>query len=179
AAKANVELKRIVAGKTGTTNDSNDTWFIGFSPDLVAGIYVGYDKPRTMGKKETGASVALPAFIDFMKAALKDEPNKPFRVPRGIQLVKVNLKSGQPSMGTEEDPRQIDEAFITGGPIFIPGVSGPYKEENLTRTATPAPAATPQEGVTRIDAAPAQAPLPLQDPAANGPLPVVGTGALY
>lgn len=181
AARANAELHRTLAGKTGTTNDSNDTWFIGFSPDLVAGVFVGYDKPRTMGKKETGASVALPAFIDFMKNALKDEPNKPFRIPRGIQLVKVNLHTGQPATGTEEDPRVIDEAFITGGPIFIPGISGPYKPSILDAVKpapTPAPAA---------DAPPAadgsQPPIdmnaPLQEPNEARKAPVAGTGGLY
>ena len=119
------EIGKVVAGKTGTTNDSLDTWFVGFTPDLVAGVFVGYDKPRTLGKKETGSSVALPAFISFMKTALADVPNKPFRVPRGIQLVKVDLHSGMPidSFNDEELPEMkiIDESFVVGDPIFIPG----------------------------------------------------------
>ena len=55
-----------LAGKTGTTNDSNDTWFVGFSPDLVVGVYIGFDQPRALGKRETGATVAAPVFSDFM-----------------------------------------------------------------------------------------------------------------
>lgn len=121
AARSN-EIGKTVAGKTGTTNDSLDTWFVGFTPDLVAGVFVGYDKPRTLGKRETGASVALPAFIDFMKNALADVPNKPFKVPRGIQLVKVDLHTGLPLDGTEPpDSKIIEEAFVVGDPVFIPG----------------------------------------------------------
>ncbi len=121
AARA-AQIGKIVAGKTGTTNDSLDTWFIGFTPDLVAGVFVGYDKPRTLGKKETGASVALPAFISFMKDALADVPNKPFHIPHGIQLVKILRDTGQPPDGTEPpDAKIIDEAFVVGEPIFVPG----------------------------------------------------------
>jgi penicillin-binding protein 1A len=184
AARAWADLKKTVAGKTGTTNDSNDTWFIGYSPDLVAGIYVGYDKPRTMGKKETGSSVALPAFIDFMKEALKDAPNTPFRVPRGVQLVKVSLQTGQPVTGSETDARVIDEAFITGGPIFIPGISGPYKEPAPRSTASlPSVAAQPQKTVGP-DGEMLQGPQTSQDAQGEDPAPlsappVVGTGALY
>lgn len=189
AARAWSELHRTLAGKTGTTNDSNDTWFIGFSPDLVAGVFVGYDKPRTMGKKETGASVALPAFIDFMKNALKDVPDKPFHMPRGIQLVKVNLHTGQPPTGMEEDSRTIDEAFITGGPIFVPGISGPYNDSMLTAPAKPAATVTTtpsaaafeqqgQNGETITDLT--QPAAPSEDQLAPRPsAPVVGTGALY
>lgn len=117
------EIGKIVGGKTGTTNDSLDTWFVGFTPDLVAGVFVGYDKPRTLGKKETGSSVALPAFIAFMKEALADVPNKPFRVPRGIQLVKVDLHTGQPADLAQPGAKLIEEAFVTGPPIYIPGVT--------------------------------------------------------
>ncbi len=124
-ARAHLELKNIVAGKTGTTNDSRDTWFIGFTPDLVAGVFIGYDKPRTLGKRETGASVALPAFIAFMKDALADKPNTPFRIPRGIQLVPVDLHTGIPVAAAPPGDRVIDEAFITGAPIYIPGVTAP------------------------------------------------------
>lgn len=121
AARA-AQIGKIVAGKTGTTNDSLDTWFVGFAPDLVAGVFVGYDKPKTLGRKETGASVALPAFIDFMKQALADIPNKPFRVPRGIQLTSIDLHSGVAIDGTEPpDTRIIEEAFIVGDPVFVPG----------------------------------------------------------
>ena len=145
AARAHLELKNIVAGKTGTTNDSNDTWFIGFSPDLVAGVFVGYDKPRTMGKKETGASVALPAFISFMKEALKDKPNTPFRVPKGIQFVKVDLHTGIPVSAAPATGTVIDEAFITSSAIAVPGIT-PKAETPTAPSATPEHATTPLQG---------------------------------
>ena len=174
AARANAELHRTLAGKTGTTNDSNDTWFIGFSPDLVAGVFVGYDKPRTLGKKETGASVALPAFIDFMKNALKDQPDKPFHIPRGIQLVKVNLHTGQPPIGDESDPRVIDEAFITGGPIFIPGISGPYNDSIVE-----APKPMPSQSQNDIAGESGDTVTDLSQPQIPAAPPVAGTGGLY
>lgn len=90
-------LKRHLAGKTGTTNDNKDAWFIGFSPDLVAGVYVGYDEPVSLGRVETGAAAALPIFYDFMKEALADVPDSDFRMPQGIKLVRINPKTGKQS----------------------------------------------------------------------------------
>ena len=116
-ARAHLEIGKTLAGKTGTTNDSLDTWFVGFTPDIVAGVFIGYDKPRTLGKKETGASVALPAFIDFMKNALKDVPDKPFKVPEGIKFVKVDLHSGlAASVTNPSSGKVIDEAFLVNNP---------------------------------------------------------------
>jgi len=83
-----------LAGKTGTSNESRDTWFVGFSPDLACGIYVGFDNPRTLGKVEQGATVAAPIFRDFMKGALADVPATPFRVPPGIEFVSVDRLTG-------------------------------------------------------------------------------------
>ena len=84
-----------LAGKTGTTNESRDTWFIGFSPDLAVGVYVGFDKPKPLGKRETGSSVAAPIFKSFMEAALQNKPAIPFRVPPGLQLVRVDSRTGK------------------------------------------------------------------------------------
>ncbi len=112
------KLGKILGGKTGTTNESRDTWFIGFSPDLVAGIYVGFDQPQSLGRKETGASVALPGFIKFMEKALKDKPSTPFRVPPGIQFIKVDEKTGLPPLPGTTD-RIVLEAFKEGE---IPGM---------------------------------------------------------
>jgi penicillin-binding protein 1A len=83
-----------IAGKTGTTNDEKDAWFIGFSPDIVVGIYLGYDKPRHLGNKATGGVLAAPIARDFLKLALADKPAIPFRVPAGIKLIRVDAKSG-------------------------------------------------------------------------------------
>ncbi len=88
------EVGKPIAGKTGTTNDEKDAWFVGFSPDLVVGIYVGYDKPRNLGAKATGGVLAAPIARDFMKLALADKPAIPFRVPAGIKLILVDQLSG-------------------------------------------------------------------------------------
>jgi penicillin-binding protein 1A len=101
-----------LAGKTGTTNDSNDTWFMGFSPDLAAGVYIGFDQPHSLGKHETGAMVSAPAFRDFMIGALKDKPAIPFRIPPGIRLVRVSAKTGQLAQPGDKDV--IYEAFKPG-----------------------------------------------------------------
>jgi penicillin-binding protein 1A len=89
------DLKRPIAGKTGTTNDEKDAWFIGFTPDLVAGVYMGYDKPRHLGRDATGGHLSAPIARDFFKAALADKPAMPFRVPPGIKLIRVDVKTGQ------------------------------------------------------------------------------------
>ncbi|MDD2839633.1 MAG: PBP1A family penicillin-binding protein [Rickettsiales bacterium] len=83
-----------VGAKTGTTNDGKDAWFIGFSPDLVVGVYVGFDRPEYLGLNEMGSSVAGPIFVNFMKNALKDKPSIPFRVPDTVKLIKIDTKTG-------------------------------------------------------------------------------------
>ena len=105
-------IKKPLAGKTGTTNDSNDTWFIGFSPDLVVGIFVGFDTPKTLGPRETGASVASPMFRDFMQLALDQSDVPPFRIPSRAKLIKVNLKTG--NIARKSDKNVILETFYPG-----------------------------------------------------------------
>ena len=100
-------VKRIVpgtplAGKTGTTNESKDAWFVGYSPDLVAAVYVGYDTPKPMGKSATGGQVAAPIFANFMKDAL-DGKKVPFRAPPGIRTVPVNRYTGLRASSGEKD----------------------------------------------------------------------------
>ena len=91
---ASSEVGKPIAGKTGTTNDEKDAWFVGFSPDLVVGVYLGYDKPRKLGRGATGGHLAAPIVSDFMKLALADKPAVPFRVPAGIKLIRVDAKTG-------------------------------------------------------------------------------------
>jgi len=88
------QLGKHLAGKTGTSNESKDTWFIGFSPDLVVGVFVGFDSPKTLGAREQGASVALPLFIGFMKQALENFPDKPFPIPDGLQVIGIDPETG-------------------------------------------------------------------------------------
>jgi penicillin-binding protein 1A len=101
-----------LAGKTGTTNDAKDAWFVGFSPDLVVAIYVGFDEPKTLGAREWGSTAALPIFRDFMSAALQGKDVPPFRIPPGVNLVKIDRMSGQPAYGSGGDT--IWEAFRPG-----------------------------------------------------------------
>jgi len=101
-----------LAGKTGTTNESRDTWFMGFSPDLVAGVFVGFDTPKPLGRREAGSSVAAPIFRDFMAAALADKPATPFRIPNDISMIRVNARTGQDAIAGERNV--IWEAFKQG-----------------------------------------------------------------
>ncbi|MBM3608883.1 MAG: penicillin-binding protein 1A [Alphaproteobacteria bacterium] len=101
---------KTVAGKTGTTNDAKDVWFVGFSPDLAVGVYLGYDRPRSLGAKATGGAYAAPLVAAFLKDALRDKPNIPFRVPPGVKLISINPQTGMRSTGAES----ILEAFKPG-----------------------------------------------------------------
>jgi len=104
-------LGRPLGGKTGTTNDSFDNWFMGFSPDLVVGVYVGMDTPEQMGR-ETGSSSAAPIVKDFFETVLKNQSKVPFRIPDGVTLAPVNRSTGEPSyIGA---PDFILEAFKPG-----------------------------------------------------------------
>jgi penicillin-binding protein 1A len=107
------DVGKPIAGKTGTTNDQKDAWFIGFSPDLVVGVYIGYDKPRNLGRTATGGHLAAPIARDFMKIALADKPATPFRIPAGIKLVRVDAKTGMRA-GPGDTGKTILEAFKPG-----------------------------------------------------------------
>tara|TARA_E500000178_G_scaffold164475_1_gene163883 strand:+ start:2425 stop:4785 length:2361 start_codon:yes stop_codon:yes gene_type:complete len=96
-------LKVPLAGKTGTTNDNNDAWFIGFSSNLIVGVYVGYDNPKTLGKNETGSKVALPIFKDFVENALFKEDFKDFEIPENIYLTSINYDTGIKSAPGEKN----------------------------------------------------------------------------
>ena len=133
------EVGRPLAGKTGTTNDSFDTWFIGFSPDLAIGVYVGFDKPKSLGPREQGASVAAPVFKQFVAEALDGEPIIPFRIPTGIRLVRINPESGLPARPGEQNI--ILEAFRPGsepetqGPV-LDGLNSLVSDESTLRAGT-------------------------------------------
>ncbi|PCJ99438.1 MAG: penicillin-binding protein [Zetaproteobacteria bacterium] len=105
-------LGRPLAGKTGTTNDSRDAWFIGFSPNLVVGVFTGFDNPRSLGKRETGSSVAVPIFKSFMGQVLADKPPAPFRKPAGIRNLRINAETG--ARARPGDKRVIWESFVIG-----------------------------------------------------------------
>ena len=106
------DVGRPIAGKTGTTNDEKDVWFIAFTPDIVVGVYLGYDRPRPLGRGVTGGQYAAPIVGDFLKTALADKPAQPFRVPPGIKLIRINAKTGYRAQPGDE--RVILEAFKPG-----------------------------------------------------------------
>ena len=167
-----------LAGKTGTTNDSNDTWFVGFSPDLAAGVFVGFDTPKSLGGHETGASVAAPAFRDFMAAALKDKPAIPFRIPPGIRLVRVNATTGQ--LAQPGDKTVIYEAFKPGtepnGNSAVAGGNAATDDEDAASMGSVPDDATVGEA---LPGPAGTAPLTPTNSTAPRTVPAGGTGGLY
>jgi penicillin-binding protein 1A len=106
------QLGRPAAGKTGTTNDSLDAWFVGFTPEIITGVWIGYDGARSLGSGETGARAALPIWLDFMKEATKGTPSTDFEAPEGIIYVPIDPKTGR--LVRVSHPGAILEAFIQG-----------------------------------------------------------------
>ncbi|AWN39892.1 penicillin-binding protein 1A [Methylobacterium durans] len=129
------QIGKPLAGKTGTTNDAKDAWFVGFSPDLAVGVYLGFDKPRSLGDRATGGGLAAPIVLDFLKNALKDKPPTPFRVPPGIKLIRVSASSGMRA-GSGEGAGTILEAFK-------PGTAPP--DAYVAQPAAPPPGAVPPD----------------------------------
>mgnify|MGYP001461384677 FL=1 len=115
-------LNRPVAGKTGTSNDYKDAWFIGFTPELAVGVYIGFDTPRNMGKQATGGEMSVPIFTDFMADALRGKPPTPFNMPAGMTQVWIDPATGVKAMGGQS---AIYEAFKPGtGPNLVTSVIG-------------------------------------------------------
>ena len=108
-AKKLKSLKVPLAGKTGTTNNNFDAWFIGFSSNVVIGVYIGYDNPKTLGKFETGSKAALPIFKDFVENSLYKEDFNEFEIPENIYLTSLNYDTGQKSI--PGDKNKIIEAL--------------------------------------------------------------------
>jgi penicillin-binding protein 1A len=113
-AAASAALNRPVAGKTGTTDDLADAWFVGFSPTLVAGAWVGFDQKKTLGEGETGARAALPIWIDFMKAAHGDRPADQFTKPARVVYAPIDRRTGFLSTPDSHCPTPFLEAFLEG-----------------------------------------------------------------
>jgi penicillin-binding protein 1A len=179
-----------LAGKTGTSNGPNDTWFVGFSPNLAVGVFVGFDQPVPLGGREQGATVAAPVFKEFMAAALQDTPGIPFRVPPGIRLARVNATTGR--LAEPGEKNVIFEAFKPGseptgdeapvtmsdvpeygggpdGPLPPPGFGDSSGDLGASGVSALLPGAPPP-GATIT-------PLPIPRPARTAP--ATGTGGLY
>ncbi|MBI1211611.1 MAG: PBP1A family penicillin-binding protein [Alphaproteobacteria bacterium] len=130
-----------LAGKTGTTNDFKDAWFMGFSPNMVAGVYVGFDEPASMGHGETGGHDAAPVFREFMKAAIGDQPAVPFRIPPGVRMVRVDLHSGRPVneggiMEAFKAGTEPGSGYIARGDTSDSSAEGPTDEDPNATTQT-------------------------------------------
>ena len=110
--KSKVLNRSDLAGKTGTTNDFRDAWFSGFNRDVVATVWIGFDKPTNLGKSESGAKAALPVWIDYMKTALDGVEERPLPTPENVVKATVSRVSGQAVL--PENPEAIEEYFIMG-----------------------------------------------------------------
>jgi penicillin-binding protein 1A len=188
-------LKMPLAGKTGTTNEMFDTWFVGFTPDLVVAVFIGFDTPRTLGHLEQGARTAAPLFTEFMTEALKDRPAVDFRIPEGVRLVRVNPATGK--LAEPGDRNVIWEAFKPG---TEPGlndqvVEGDNMDANSIGDAQATEAPPDDQPLLRVDQQAGQAqqvPPPFGAPSAPvsaapyvpppprpATAPSTGTGGLY
>jgi penicillin-binding protein 1A len=160
--KAVLAVGKPIAGKTGTSNDWRDAWFVGFTPDLVAGVYVGFDDPDSLGDDETGGHIAAPVFRDFMIAALKDAPPTAFRTPPGMRLYRVSAATGLP-VGAGQPA--IYEAYKPG--------TEPGQNRNLGLQRTPGEDEEEMPIAASREAEGEARPVPMRG------APASGTGGLY
>ena len=117
-------LKRPVAGKTGTTNNYVDAWFMGYTPELVTGVWVGKDKDEPLGRNETGSRAAIPIWLQYMQEALVNRPKINFSVPTDIQFLKVQSKSGEPARFGDTDSK-----FEIFSQNFLPEKEQPFTQQ--------------------------------------------------
>jgi penicillin-binding protein 1A len=134
-------LKSPIAVKSGTTNEFRDAWMVGFSNNLVVGVFVGFDTPRTLGHKHFGAVVAGPIFMDFMQQAIQKRSASLFQIPRGVKLVRVNADTGKKT--SPDDPQAIWEAFrheentALSGTEDVQPIPAPDDTDNIYNPDTP------------------------------------------
>ena len=129
-------LNTPLAGKTGSTNDFRDAWFVGLTPKLVVVTYIGFDNHKSLGHGEVGGRAAIVVFEDFAKKTIVTETPVPFRVPPGAKLIRVNLKSGKPT--SAKDPQAIWECFMPGQEPTFEESSDPAAQVNsLFKESTP------------------------------------------
>ncbi len=156
-----------VAGKTGTSSDEKDAWFVGYTPDLAVGVYVGYDSPKPMGAKRTGGELAAPIVADFMRFALREQPATPFRVPRAIELIPIDANTGQRAVFGQEGV--ILEAFKPG--------DEPPENTKIIGDDVASAESIPVAGEGQ-QLVPPEPPVEVQQPAQGGDLTTSG-GGLY
>jgi penicillin-binding protein 1A len=153
-------LKRPLAGKTGTSSEATDVWFVGFTPNLVAGVWIGYDVKRSLGSAETGSRLALPPWIAFMQKALADIPPEDFPVPEDVVAIPVDHMTGRPV--PKDEKTAILEYFIKGTESSLSEVRPPLPDTppSAAEPFPPTPGASPQPPT----APPAVPPVPLVPP---------------
>lgn len=127
--EATKQLKRPSGGKTGTTNDYVDAWYIGFTPDILTGVWVGYDKVRSLGVGQTGSEAALPIWIDYMKAATEGTPVQKFKAPEGVVKLKVDRKTGKLARKDQKPEEMVETWFVRGTEPSELSSSGKINEE--------------------------------------------------
>jgi len=133
-------LNRPLAGKTGTTNDAKDVWFVGFTPDIVVGVFIGYDQPQSLGFGATGGSIAAPIFGDFFEKAMQNKPKVDFKMPVGMNRIAINRKTGMQAQ--DGDEAVMAEAFKPGtGPADVYQVIG---STEAFQEGVPVPLMSPQ-----------------------------------
>jgi len=187
-------LNRPIAGKTGTTNDAKDVWFIGMTPDVVIGVYIGFDEPRTLGHGETGGGTAVPIFEQVARTLLKDKSPTPFRVPPGLRMIRVNPYNGQRMYSGEAG--SIWEGFKPGteptgewqvldgySPFRLPGAPQPTPDADdseVIAVAPPSSSTPPAMGAdgAQRPGAPPTAPIVARPPKPGSPA-LTGTGETY
>jgi penicillin-binding protein 1A len=141
-------LNRPVGGKTGTTNEYRSAWFVGFTPQIVAGVFVGYDDNRSLGFGETGTQAALPIFVDFMKVATKDLPKDEFKAPKNAKYAMVRgireafrpgtePRAAAPSAavsptGPQPYNKVWPDGVVTGAPSSGQAVPAPKKADDMS-----------------------------------------------
>jgi penicillin-binding protein 1A len=161
-------LDRPLAGKTGTTDDATDLWFVGFSPSLVAGVWIGYDVKRSLGSAETGGRLALPIWVQFMQKALPDSKDEDFPVPENVVAVLVDHQTGLRAY--PGDPDTIMEYFIKGAEPKAARADGPARAPDTTETV-PTPVGPPAQAAAPMSDAPLPPETSLVPPRPGQPMP--------
>jgi penicillin-binding protein 1A len=139
--RAGLELRRDdIAGKTGTTNLAVDTWFNGFSRNVVASVWVGFDQERPLGEGEEGSRTAVPIWTDFMREALRDQPERPRPLPPGLVTERISKRTGL--LAGANEPEAMYETFMDG---HVPAASDPGSTVPAPTTQTPSGSSSSSE----------------------------------
>jgi penicillin-binding protein 1A len=144
-------LGRPIAAKTGTTNDYSNAWFIGYTPRVVTGVWVGYDLPRSLGKDETGSRVAVPIWTTYMQRVLAHHPKEDFPIPEGVVMVAVDLDPASECL------QVVPMAFVRGSePVISCGPRPPALDGEPAPVQGATPGGAPQNALPPVPPAPSR-----------------------